>query len=158
MQRSWTVYVYITAFLISCCESLNGNCYGWGWGSTIKWEHGPTVSLTCSDLEMGALRIWLPCSCYTRRKPEPRVWVAPSELLFPNSNWADTWYTRFQLRSRFHLIHRASELHEYKMRNRRDCRCFLLGSCVTNSKVSLISIRNLAESLSIKQFNCIGFW
>ena len=126
-----------------------------GVGSTIKGKHGPDVCLTCSELETWTPTTWLPCSCNTQGKPEPRVWVERFELLLPNSNWADTWHTRFQRRSR---LHRASQLHEYKMRTRRDWRCFLSCSYITYSKVSLISIRNLAESLSIKQFNCIGFW
>lgn len=81
-----------------------------------------------------------------------------SQCLFPNSSWADMWWTWFQLGSRFHLIHRASELHGNQMRNRRDYRCLSPCSWAMNSKVSLISVRNLAGSLFIKWFHCSGFW
>lgn len=44
----------------------------------------------------------------------------------PVSKFKLSWHVVYTIpaRSRFHLIHRASELHEYKMKNRRDCRCF----------------------------------
>lgn len=139
-------------------ETLNANWSEWGLGGSALIGN---MVLLCLVLIVSwrckSPLTWLPCSCFTWGKPEPHVWMAPFELLFPNSNWADTWSTRFQHRSRFYLIHRASELHEYKMRNRRDCRCFLPCFCTTNSKVFLISLRNLAASFSIKQFNCMHF-
>lgn len=144
MHRTRTVNVDIYS---TCCSMLwpslvnteAGTDTGRGsWGTPLNGNTGLPYLLLTVKLETLAPITWLPCSCYTQGKPEPHVWAAPPELLFPNSNWAATWYTRFQRRSRFHWSHRASELHEYKMRNRRDCRCFLPCSCVTNSKVSLI--------------------
>lgn len=151
-QRSRATDKLSSTLCAACCGLLLGS-FSRSWS-----KQGPACGVPYREARARFLEPDSPIQVTRGGKPELPLWMALSQRLFPNSSWADTWWTWFQLGSRFHLIHRASELHGDQMRSRRDCRCLLRCSWATNSKVSLISVRNLAGSLFIKWFHCIGFW